>query len=89
MFTKRLGAAATLVVLFCSVAQASAPTTPARPAPVAREMHPEINHAIDALDKARWHLQHAAHDFGGHRVEAIGAIDAALNQLHMALRYDH
>jgi len=52
------------------------------------EPHPEINRAIAALEKARWHLEHAAHDFGGHRVEAIGAIDRALDQLRIALKFD-
>lgn len=52
------------------------------------EPHPEIRAAIRALENARAHLHDAAHDFGGHRVEAIAAIDAALNQLHLALQYD-
>jgi hypothetical protein len=57
--------------------------TVARPEP-----RPEINRAIVALEKAKWHLQHAAHDFGGHRVAAIAAIDAALGQLRLALQFD-
>jgi hypothetical protein len=52
------------------------------------EPHPEINRAIVALEKARFHLKRAAHDFGGHRVAAIVAIDAALEQLHLALQFD-
>jgi hypothetical protein len=52
------------------------------------EPHPEINAAIRALERAKLHLQQAAHDFGGHRVEAIRAIDAALEQLKLALQYD-
>lgn len=52
------------------------------------EPHPEIMAAIHALEAAREHLRHAAHDFGGHRVEALGAIDAALRQLHVCLQYD-
>jgi len=52
------------------------------------EPHPEIRAAIHSLERARDHLQHAAHDFGGHRVEAIAAIDAALKQLHQALEFD-
>jgi hypothetical protein len=50
--------------------------------------HPEIHAAIDSLRHAREHLDHAAHDFGGHRVEAIGAIDRAIEQLDICLRYD-
>jgi hypothetical protein len=64
------------------------PPRPARATSVAAEPHPEINAAIRALERARLHLQRAAHDFGGHRVEAIQAIDAALMQLKQALQYD-
>jgi hypothetical protein len=52
------------------------------------EHHPKIHQAIDALQAARDDLEHAAHDFGGHRVDAIKAIDEALRQLRMALRFD-
>ncbi len=52
------------------------------------EPHPEIWEAIHSLEHAKDHLQHAAHDFHGHRVDAIGAIDAALHQLHVCLDYD-
>jgi alpha/beta superfamily hydrolase len=54
----------------------------------AREKHPAIRAAIRSLEKAKVELQHADHDFGGHRVEAIGAIDNALSQLRLALQYD-
>ena len=50
--------------------------------------HPEIRQAIDALVTARAHLLDAKHDFGGHRKEAIAAIDAALAQLRVAMKYD-
>jgi hypothetical protein len=53
-----------------------------------REAHPQINAAIRALENAKDHLQKAAHDFGGHRVEAIAAIDRALEQLRQALQFD-
>jgi hypothetical protein len=54
----------------------------------AREHHPHIRAAIHELEEAKKELQSAAHDFGGHRVEAIEAIDNALKQLHEALEYD-
>jgi hypothetical protein len=57
-------------------------------AAVIQEPHPEIMAAIRALEAAKLHLQRAAHDFGGHRVKAIRAIDAALVQLKLALKYD-
>ena len=51
------------------------------------ERHPEIDDALHALHAAKDHLEHAAHDFGGHRVEAIRAIDEADRQLRICLQY--
>lgn len=68
-----------------------APTANAKPAaasPAVPAPHPEIRDAIAALRNAREHLNHAAHDFGGHRVEAIGAIDEAIRQLQTCMKYD-
>src|SRR5580700_11374810 len=45
------------------------------------EPHPHIRAAINELREARNELQHAAHDFCGHRVEAMRDTQAALNQL--------
>lgn len=53
-----------------------------------KERHPAIRAAINALEKAKVDLQHAAHDFGGHRAEALKAVDYAIKQLHEALEYD-
>lgn len=76
-------------VLTLPLAAAAQPTKPPRPVSgVAQEPHPQIMAAIRALEAARLHLQRAAHDFGGHRVKAIRAIDAALVQLKLALQYD-
>jgi hypothetical protein len=33
-------------------------------------------------------MEHAAHDFGGHRVEAIKATDEAIRQLQDCLKFD-
>jgi hypothetical protein len=52
------------------------------------EPHPEIREAIAALRHAKEHMEHAAHDFGGHRVEAIRATDVAIHQLEDCLKYD-
>jgi len=49
--------------------------------------HPEIERALAALHDAREHLEHAAHDFGGHRVDAIKSIDEADRQLRVCLQY--
>jgi len=76
-------------VLTVPLAASTQPTRPARPVRgVVQEPHPQIMAAIRALEAARLHLQRAAHDFGGHRVKAIRAIDAALVQLKLALQYD-
>ena len=52
-----------------------------------REMHPRIARAINALRDAREYMEHAPHDFGGHRVDAIRATDDAIRQLNLALAY--
>lgn len=91
----------TLVVAFAYTA--SAPAAPnkananavptASPLPNAAtatpaEPHPEIHEAIASLRRAKEHLEHAAHDFGGHRVEAIRATDEAIHQLEECLKFD-
>jgi hypothetical protein len=53
-----------------------------------REPHPEIRKAITALERAKAAMQHASHDFGGHRVAALEACDRAIEQLRLALQYD-
>jgi hypothetical protein len=56
------------------------------PSPAAGK-HPQIEAALRALAGAKDHLEHAAHDFGGHRVDAIRAIDEADKQLRICLQY--
>jgi hypothetical protein len=53
----------------------------------AQERHPKIREAIRALDAAKDDLNHAAHDFGGHRVDALRACDNAIAQLRTCLSY--
>jgi len=65
-----------------------APAPAPAPAKATPADHPEIHDAIASLRHAREHLDHAAHDFGGHKVEAIRAIDEAIHQLDICLRYD-
>jgi hypothetical protein len=67
-----------------AVTGAAAPAAAANPA----EPHPQIREAIASLRRAKEHMEHAAHDFGGHRVEAIKATDAAIHQLEECLRFD-
>lgn len=66
-------------------ASAATPHANANPTP---EPHPEIREALESLHHAKDHLEHAAHDFGGHRVDAIHAIDEAQHQLEICLKYD-
>ena len=52
------------------------------------ERHPEIQDAIHALETAKNRLEHANHDFGGHREDALKACDKAIEQLRLALKFD-
>lgn len=52
-----------------------------------RAMHPRIARAIEALRDAREYMEHAPHDFGGHKADAIRATDEAIRQLNFALAY--
>lgn len=52
------------------------------------ERHPAIHSAEKDLRHAKDTLEHADHDFGGHRVKAIEHVNAALDELHLALDFD-
>jgi hypothetical protein len=52
------------------------------------ERHPHLRRSLHELREARRELQTADHDFGGHRVKAIEAVDVAIKQIEIALRYD-
>ena len=47
--------------------------------------HPHIRAAVAELREARNELEHAAHDFCGHRAQALKDTQVALNQLQAAL----
>jgi hypothetical protein len=68
-------------------ASAAAPL-PAATTATPAEPHPEIREALGALRRAKAHMEHAAHDFGGHRVEAIEATNQAIRQLELCLKFD-
>jgi hypothetical protein len=53
----------------------------------AKGNHPNIQAALGALHSAKQDLEHAAHDFGGHRSDAIHAIDEAERQLRICMEY--
>lgn len=67
-------------------AASALPATPPAAAPA--EPHPQIREALGALRRAKEHMEHAAHDFGGHRVDALHATDEAIKQLEICLKYD-
>ena len=52
------------------------------------ERHPQSRAAMRDLASAQMRLEHADHDFGGHRVKAIGHIDKAQDELRKALDFD-
>jgi len=58
------------------------------PAPHRAERHPAIHRALVSLREAKAYLEHANHDFGGHRVAAIKAVDEAVQQLELAQKFD-
>ena len=70
-----------------SLALVSVPRS-ANTAPPPAESHPHIRAAIGELREAREELRTAAHDFCGHRREAVERTDAALRQLQLALKCD-
>jgi hypothetical protein len=93
-----LFAAAILVLaLAFSAAAPAAPSGKASPAPspqpaasqpAAPEEHPQIHDALAALRQAKAHLEHAKHDFGGHRADALHATEEAIHQLEICQKYD-
>lgn len=44
----------------------------------------EVYSAIRSLDRAKYALEHASHEYGGHRTNALKAVDGALTELHTA-----
>jgi hypothetical protein len=52
------------------------------------EKHPEIQAARMHLLEAKKNLEHAAHDFGGHRAKAIEHVNQALEECNQALNFD-
>jgi len=61
---------------------------PANTTPPQPERHPHIRAALMELRNANEELRTAAHDFCGHRVDAMRAIDVAQRQLQFALECD-
>ncbi len=87
------------VLLTLAFSAAAAPKPATQPASVAAvpaaalatplpAPHPEIRAALDAMHNAKDHLEHAAHDFSGHRVEAIKHLDAAIHEAEICDHMD-
>jgi hypothetical protein len=49
--------------------------------------HKKLHEAIAALREAREYLEHAGHNFGGHKVEAIEHVDKAIHHLRLCVKY--
>jgi len=56
----------------------------AKPAPAMRNHCPRIHEAIHALDVALEEMDHAGHDYCGHKAEAMEITRHAREQLHLA-----
>ncbi len=70
MKIKSIVCLATVALALLLVHPISRATASAGPPP---ERHPQIRMALRALTNARQHLEHGAHDFGGHRAHALAA----------------
>jgi hypothetical protein len=80
---KRMGLAV-VMALFLATAVSLAHAEPYRRE---RREHPRIAKAIAALHDAIAYMEHAPHDFGGHKAAAISASHEAIAQLQQALEY--
>jgi hypothetical protein len=91
--------AALALMMSFSAATLAAPNPPATKAvpavtpnpkadPAAPPEHPEIRAALMSLRRAKDHLEHADHDFNGHRVDAVKAVDEAIKQLEICVKFD-
>ena len=86
-----LGTFTLFAALAVPVSVPAAPAPKPQPAPAAQpapEPHPEIREALESLRRARRHMAEAAHDFGGHKAEALRATDEAIRQLEICLKFD-
>lgn len=66
----------------------AASASPAATEALPPEPHPHIRAALHELRETQAELKKAAHDFGGHREEALEAVDRAIHQLEICLKYD-
>jgi len=60
----------------------------AQKTPRKTEQRSDIQRAVNELQKAKAYLTLANHDFGGHRDDAVKAVDEAMKQLKLAEQFD-
>jgi hypothetical protein len=83
--------ALTALALACGISvpvAAQTKSTPKLKTVQMKEQHPEIAAAMMHLKEAKQNLEHAAHDFGGHRVNALKHVNEALEECRLALEAD-
>jgi len=68
-------------------AQSRKPRT-SKPATLKPMNYPKVRAAIASLEAARSEFEQTDKDFGGHRKEAIEALDNALKKLRLALQFE-
>jgi len=83
MKSKAIYLFASTILALALVFSAAAPSGKASPVP----NHPEIDSALSSLHQAKSFLEHAKHDFGGHRSDALKATQEAIHQLEICQKY--
>jgi len=76
---------ATLILL--TLTMIMVPTVSLLPEPPQRDVPAEVEAARRGLEGARNDLAHAGGDWGGHRIQAINHIDAALKEIGEAEKW--
>jgi hypothetical protein len=51
------------------------------------EPQPAMHTALERLREAKLHLEHAAHDHGGHRTKALAATQAAIEETQLGIKW--
>ncbi len=70
------------LMIMCALAAVSCAAT------TTRADQPHMQAALQSLQEARAHLANATHDKGGHRVDAIQAVDRAIAQVQRGIDFD-
>jgi len=63
-------------------------TRPAKSASARAMNYPKIRAAIASLEAAKAELQNSGGDFGGHKQDAVDAVNDALKRLRLALQFE-